>query len=252
MRLELSLIGANLDTQHAAKLAQLQALQRMLRVRQSTNLFAAVMWGDMNHRLVAYEELRPHVRSVGPGDFELTASGTEALATLIADPRGRRELLQKDSLLFRGRDLEGRQCEVLPASVLLRSLFALHIDAVLEGRLEVPLPFYKHTPPEIVLSERLGCRLKLDEVALAGNLRLPMPQRWLSDLQTCYFGWKQKQRVVKSDEDDPAMYLQLGWLDGVGIYRGGSARAELRVWETEDQVLAFDHLPLRALVDLSW
>lgn len=47
------------------------------------------------------------------------------------------------------------------------------------------------------------------------------------------------------------MYLQAGWLDGVGIYRGSTAKStELVAWETETQVLAFDHLPLRATVQI--
>lgn len=257
-QMNLVLLGANLDAQDEPKMRQMEAVHRLLRARVRSDPFCALIWGSLNNRVVACEELQPHVHQPRPGEFELTDSGVELLAEMIADPAERRKLLLKDALVYSGRDVSGRQFIASRCSVLTSQIFALHLEAA--ERLEVPLPFYKHTPLDYLLSERLGCRLRLEDVTLAEQLQGATLEHTLSDLQGRYFGWKQGgkhlQRVVKPDlSDDGAAelaYLQLGWLDGIGVYRGSSAHAELRAWETEDRILAFDHLPLRSLVQVSF
>ena len=64
-------------------------------------------------------------------------------------------------------------------------------------------------------------------------------------IRAAYFGWedstgKPLQRILKPESGPPGtpekLYLQLGWLDGVGVYRGGTADASLKRWETENRV----------------
>ncbi|CAE8595768.1 unnamed protein product, partial [Polarella glacialis] len=123
----------------------------------------------------------------------------------------------------------------------------------------VPLPSYKHTPLERLMSDKLGIRLRVEDVALAQQL-IGSTEYVLPELRERYFGWQQAgkhlQLAVKPDASENgtpgSVYLQLGWLDGVAVYKGSSVQAELTAWETEDQILAFDHLPLRATVKMYW
>ena len=101
------LLGANLDTDDESKLGQLQALERMLNVsKRGSQKFAALIWGDFNNRLVAFEDMKGYV-SEKKGKFELTESGARFLVDCFTDPAKRLELLKKDSLTYSGRDLRG-------------------------------------------------------------------------------------------------------------------------------------------------
>ena len=92
-QLDLVLLGANMDTDDQAKQAQLAALERLLKSRKRDRPFCALLWGDLNNRLVAFEELKDHVQVNGK-KCELTDSGVELLAGMIDNPQRRRELLQ--------------------------------------------------------------------------------------------------------------------------------------------------------------
>jgi hypothetical protein len=288
--MDLVLLAANLDTDDAAKLGQLKELERLLRARLGQRPFCALIWGDLNNRLVAFEELKQHTTEKG-GKWVLKDSGVDLLVKQIDDPAGRRELLGKDSLVYTGRDLAGRPFQPPACNVLLRELFSLHVDAVADRGLPVPLPSYKRSPLDVLVSSCLGCAVRFRDVACrADDFRLGLAGLGLGKIEDCrwaYFGWVirgdsvQRSIAPPGEEeegdgllgDDPAgaaeglaspllrggsrqcfgaasstFCLQLGWPDGVGIYRGGTTSARLAAWETEDRVLAFDHLPIRATV----
>jgi len=112
----------------------------------------------------------------------------------------------------------------------------------------------------------------LKEVVCREDLNTTLPT---DDVANTYFGWEcshNSQRLIREEALDPVdddddevpmspksqhrknvtnVYLQSGWLDGVGIFKDGvGASARLAVWETESEVQAFDHLPLRAVVTI--
>ena len=267
------LLGANLDWDDSARGEQIEAVGRLLRARRRERPFCALLWGDLNNRLVAFEGLAPHVREAD-GQWELLDSGIDLLVAMIDDPAGRRELLLKDSLLYAGLDACGQPFRPAPCSELLRQLFSLHVDAVVERGMAVPLPSFRRTPLEAATSRLLGCSASCLEVVCLDATGQPTPSlegapvtphsgshaTFLSS-PASYFGWHgakkghTSQRDVKPDPCDDGsydnLYLQLGWLDGVGVYKGSTVkRAELQVWETDVGVQAFDHLPVRAVVEL--
>jgi len=81
-------------------------------------------------------------------------------------------------------------------------------------------------------------------------------------IRTQYFGWQENEedeealqcelKVEEEGCDTPRPYLQCGWLDGVGVTATGISQhdlpTELLHWETAPQILAFDHVPIRAQI----
>ena len=122
------------------------------------------------------------------------------------------------------------------------------------------------------LTHCLYCTERLLSHELTWHMNLRFHYKWVCD------SWKEN-RPNKEDGTDHAKYLQrqirgdgsnnylqLGWLDGVGMYRsaenlrsnrsgccGGEenpVHSKLAVWENDCDVQAFDHLPLRAVVQV--
>jgi hypothetical protein len=266
-QLDLVLLGANMDTDDQAKQAQLAALERLLKSRKRDRPFCALLWGDLNNRLVAFEELKDHVQVNGK-KCELTDSGVELLAGMIDNPQRRRELLSKDVLLYKGRDLSGREFQPAACNDMLRRLFTLHVDAVEERGMPVPLPSYKRSPLDVLVSMSLGYPVQFEDMtspsavesALAGAAALRPQDSAAHSSRLAYFGWERRSKMVQQaihvdlleDGLRDNMYLHLGWPDGVGVYRGcEGAAARLLAWETEAGLQAFDHLPVRAVVEIS-
>jgi hypothetical protein len=299
--LDLVLLSANLDTDDGAKLGQLKELKRLLRARQGDRPFCALIWGDLNNRLVAFEELREHATKKN-GKWVLEESGVDLLVKMIDEPVGRLNLLRKDSLLYLGKDLAGLQFSTPACNVLLQELFTLHVDAVQIKGLPVPLPSYKRSPPDLLVTSSLGYSVRFRDVVCPGDGETFQPElnglvvrSRIEDCKWAYFGWVehghsvQRKIVLSSEEDEvggisrgirgelsidadesnmqsklsrnsghqncnPPVSsnhcLLLGWPDGVGIFRGGTASARMVAWETEQQVQAFDHLPIRATISL--
>ena len=259
--MDLVLLGANLDADDAARAVQVSNAQRLLRARHGQRPFCAIIWGDLGNRLVATEALRRHVRNTD-GKWELMDSGVEQLVSMMSNQAGRLELLGMDSLHYIGSDVTGNPFCIPQCNVKLRELFLLHVDAVEAQGLQVPLPSYKRSPLERTATELLGCESSCPEVVCMESVlsRAASGDAMVEafGLRAAYFGWKAKgkslQRVIKLEGDGTAdggnLYLQLGWLDGVGVYRGGTAAASVVRWETEERVQAFDHLPIRAVISV--
>ena len=272
--------------------------QRLLKARHNDRPFCALVWGDLNNRLVAYEALRPHAREKG-GKWELLDSGVTQLVSLIGDEDGRRELLGMDSLVYDGNDLAGRPFRSPPCNALLKELFATHVDSVKMFGLPVPLPSYKRSPLDTLVSAGLGCAICFRDVAtrraedIWSDAHGGLGMNRLRDFRWAYFGWtgprgESQRRLTFADEDEDAnvsgvsahgdvkgangiagescanggaevdeknplltraatrkqigheangaLCLQLGWPDGVGVYRGGTAAGRLVAWETEEKV----------------
>jgi len=259
---QLVLLGANLDTDDEARLVQLQALGRLLACSKRCSKFCALMWGDFNNRLIAYEDLRPHMEEQPGGKWELLESGAHLLANMIRDPVGRIDLLHKDSLCFLGKDVSGQEVVRSKSNEKLRSLFTLHLDAVFEATVPVPVPSYKHTPLEYQLSQSFGTPLRLEDFTCLDLLKFPSSTESLGvNLPMAYFGWesngKYLQRMIKKDkhayenQEERDLLLQLGWLDGVGVYRGSTVPTEIIAWDTEPKLYAYDHVPLRSVVRIT-
>jgi len=285
--MDLVLLGANFDTVDTARLGQLKQIERLLsharRTRDHGTAFSALIWGDFNTRLVAFDGL--DTETVGEkAKVRLTDAGVKQLTTMIADPAQRRDLCMKDGLVYRGKDCHGNEYVPPQCNLKFSKLFTLPIDALEAGLVEVPMPSYKQTPIDVLLSAQVGCKVALSEVVCQEEAGVSLFMKKLGvhekdgvsikfdseekAIAATYFGWDDdhnSQRNVRKEHIDPKgvdpkdvdtekrnLYLQSGWLDGVGIYKGGSgSTGSLVVWETESQVQAFDHLPLRAVVDIS-
>ena len=244
---------------------------------------------------MAYEALRPDAQKKDSG-WELLDSGVNRLVAMMGNQAGRRELLGMDSLVYGGKDLAGLPYRCPPCNTLLKKLFITHVDAVLEQGLPVPLPSYKRSPLDTLVSAGLGCAVRFRDVATRrpGD-DWPDAARVLGidrihNHSWAYFGWHgssrgfqrsivagddqnvdvvgcgignstngviigrdhegkdgldlgslfprgpSRKRIGACEEESEALCLQLGWPDGVGLYRGGTAAARLVAWETEGQV----------------
>ena len=252
---DLMLLGANLDTDDESKLGQLQALERMLNVsKRGSQKFAALIWGDFNNRLVAFEDMKGYV-SEKKGKFELTESGARFLVDCFTDPAKRLELLKKDSLTYSGRDIAGQQCEVTPAHGKLLQMFHMTADraSIQNPRFffHVPMPSYKHTPLETVLSDAFKHRMRLEEVVCLDSLRYVNMDLLMNDVRGTYFGWADGhafQHVIAEDDGCSNLYLQLGWPDGVGLSKSSTISGEIVHWQSEWKLRAQYHLPMRSMV----
>jgi len=282
----LMLLGANLDTNDVAKLGQIEALERLIHHEHCTKArehpFVALIWGDFNNRLVAYDGMeqkhwKQHSKGKDAGQYELTEEGAVMLAEQCADNTKRRELLSKDSMIYDGLDIRGNKFIMPRCNIKMKQLFHLCTDTN-PDELSVPMPSYKQTPLDKKLSSSLGVNLQLtDCICLSQLTAHQMPN---DQLDWSYFGWKDAQgtwlqRQIRAEpadglklnctspredeEEAPPttedketnLYLQFGWLDGVGISKESTAQSsKIVVWETEDQVQAFDHLPLRAIIEI--
>jgi len=166
--LDLLLLGANMDTNDDAKLGQLESLERMLMMQsRGKHNYCALIWGDFNNRLVAFDEMRPHVIEKSRGKYEITQAGIQLLVDCFKDSRRRRELLQKDALVFNGYDVAGNQFIPHPSLLKLRNMFRMSIDA---GIL-VPMPTYKVQPLSEILRKCMGRRIAVTDVAVVSKIQ---------------------------------------------------------------------------------
>ena len=253
---DLMLLGANLDTEDESRLGQLQALERMLNVsRRGSVKFGALMWGDFNNRLVAFEDMKDYVTEGKKGKYELTECGARYLVDCLADPVKRLELLKKDSLTYSGRDIAGNQFTIPKSHRKLLQLF--HLTAELASMqhsryaLKVPMPSYKHTPLEIVLSDVFKHRMRLEEVVCLDALQKVNMSFLKNDVMGTYFGGADGnagQRNIAEDDGRSNLYLDLGWPDGVGFSKSSSIKGEIVQWQCEWNVRAHHHFPMRSLV----
>ena len=255
---DLMLLGANLDTDDESRLGQLKALERMLNVsRRGSEKFGALMWGDFNNRLVAFEDMKDHISEKKKGKYELTESGARFLADFLADPAKRMELLKKDSLTYSGLDISGNPFTTPQSQSKLLELFNMTSELALQQRsacvLSVPMPSYKHTPLDAVLSDAFQHRLKLEEVVCLDSLQHVDMDVLKSDVTGTYFGWKAGRPChydIAEDDGRSNLCLQLGWPDGVGFSRSSTIAAEIVEWQCEWKVRAYHHFPMRSLVKL--
>jgi len=255
--IDLLLFSASLEFEDWAKLAQLNAVQRLIESRRHIRRpFAAVMWGDFNSRLVAFEGLAPHVKKEGT-KWMLGDEGVKFLLEMIATPDRRKELINYDALAYHGKDVAGNTVGSSKSSQLFRSLFTAHLDMVFEGKIQAPLPSYKRTPLDYLVSKAVGCQLHMPDLVLTEHLGSPGTSTlFTNDVKQSYFGWKENnkkapQLVIKAEKSGNGqknVYLQLGWLDGVGIFKKNTVNATLSGWEIDEHLQAYDHLPMRALV----
>jgi len=256
---DLALLGLDLDAEDAARLAQVEAMERVLTSSQKGNKsFCALAWGNFSNSLVAFQGLDHRRGADGEHQFSLTEQGVESLVSRLRCPQLRRDLLKKDSLVYTGPDLTGRPYRAPEGTSKLRAMFRMSLEAALDWR-EVPWPSFRVQPFEVMLAAQLGCRLRVLELVFLGKSPGPWPGVEKTADAGCFFGWekadgKRPQRAVKSEKPEGAekgaMYLQLGWLDGVGVYRKNSVQASVLSWEAPLTVRAFDHLPLRALMSV--
>ena len=153
--------------------------------------------------------------------------------------------------MFRGQTLHGEECTPHDCNLLLRQIFQLPHEFALT---EVPFPSYKVTPVDHTLSVQLECEIEVKNVVIE-----PCELHCITQVADRYFNWERYgqfgQRQIPTfshtGAQGAAPYLQFGWLDSVGIYKQVQGMSAVLVaWETEMDVRAFDHVPLRAIVCL--
>merc|ERR1740130_1152912 len=85
---------------------------------------------------------------------------------------------------------------------------------------------------------------------LSGVDALQVPD---GDIANMYFpstpAFKGHSRMLRQDFGD-ALYLQVGWLDGVGLYKNGSCGGEISAWTAAESMFSFDHVPPQCSVQL--
>lgn len=192
----------------------------------------------------------------------LNASGVEEICRRLQDPLKRKEFFQSSSLYFTGRDCFGIMHESPPeCSQILLNMFELGNDWMLGEGSVVPLPTSTHTSLETTWSSLLGFKVILPEVVTAQMIKLGSDSLFFSlpnsaeDLQETYFPTSQPQgkehpRVLKTNLGDP-LYLQIGWLDGLGVYKNGTCPASIKSWSVHEDIYCFDHVPVKGSVQLT-
>jgi len=176
----------------------------------------------------------------------------------LSDPLARQKLLLASSLHFTGVDCFGRSHNQPPlCSQALTTLFETNHDWVQRTGSAVPLLTHRRTPVDALLSQALGFDIQMPEsVTLeqltAGAAILRVPQGGVEDLLELYFPStppknKTHSRVLKKNLGE-ALYMQVGWSDGIGVYRNGSCKSELVSWNSQEDVVAFDHVPVKGCV----
>merc|ERR1719502_1023566 len=83
--------------------------------------------------------------------------------------------------------------------------------------------------------------LNLPSISTEGLMGLYFPRTEPKD--------KAHSRVLKEKLGN-ALYLQAGWLDGIGVYKKSPCKAVLTAWNTHDDIFAFDHVPIKGSVRL--
>lgn len=279
--MHLKLMGANLDSHPDARLLQVQELDREFTSWQRDfQKFSAIIFGDFGNRVVCDEEFTTMVEedASAPPPKEktksflgsprgsskvakssereasrackLTEEGVDHLCNSIAALSLRRSIFLKDNLHWTGRDATGKEHRHLELSARkLRDMFYMHLDLVAKDPdFPVPLPTYPRIPTDKVLSQRLGFKVSTGELITRGQLdrgsnKLRMMNPAL-DLEELYL--PAGNRTLRTNLG-PALLLQGGWLDGVGVYRHGIP-AELIQYDCDSSLLAFDHVPVKGTV----
>lgn len=288
--LHLFVTGANLSHRQSEMLAQAKTLERFLhRYHRDGCRFSAVLIGDLNTRLVASEAfMHPdNIVMEGPvsgskkkggkkekpstADSEetsgepligwLTDEGVADLCEKLNDPTSRKQLfLGANSINFSGKDTFGREFySVLPGCKKLWAMFKFPAEFFGDFKFEVPFPSFRLTPAEVSLGRQLGFRVRLPNCLTRAQLTrgcaklregLEDPHTTI-DPKLLYMNEHShlKPRRLKNKLGD-ALYVQCGWLDGVGVYKG-KVLSELETWDTHPGIMAFDHVPITGMVRIS-
>ena len=155
--------------------------------------------------------------------------------------------------VYIGQMLRGAEFKPHNCHLLLRQMFHLPHEFV-DSLVEVPLPSYKVTPVDHTLSKQLRCEIEVKNLIVEEPCELDSA----AAIGERYFNWERHNQfgqrkipMFSHTGAEGAPYLQLGWLDSVGIYKHAQGvSATLVAWETEVTVRAFDHAPLRAVVSI--
>eukprot|EP00927_Polykrikos_kofoidii_P034796 TRINITY_DN29439_c0_g1_i1.p1 TRINITY_DN29439_c0_g1~~TRINITY_DN29439_c0_g1_i1.p1 ORF type:complete len:954 (-),score=137.22 TRINITY_DN29439_c0_g1_i1:145-3006(-) len=189
----------------------------------------------------------------------LTEEGVRAICMRLKDPVERRRLiLHGCSDVLCGVDVLGRKFVSGDVGQVRRlsDLFELHSDMFAANpNLCVPWPTFSLTSLEYLWEKRLGFQLRMPACQTKSQLARGAQQlhkEWADpvigpQLSNLYFDEAaSQQRTLKLDKTSGTLYVQSGWIDGVGVYRNGSVPASLERWDTHEDIFAFDHVPITA------
>eukprot|EP00931_Biecheleriopsis_adriatica_P055691 TRINITY_DN32988_c0_g1_i1.p1 TRINITY_DN32988_c0_g1~~TRINITY_DN32988_c0_g1_i1.p1 ORF type:complete len:1002 (-),score=209.86 TRINITY_DN32988_c0_g1_i1:171-3176(-) len=269
------LCGANLSEDFAAQMKQLRQLERQLDMRRWTGqAFTAVLVGNLSHFTVCGQEFAEFIEEVEsnskhknlrvepqPTLYRLNDAGVEEFCRRLDDPAARRNLFLSGSLYFAGTDCFGSRVEgPPPCARMLLEHFELNHACIGGSEVEVPMPSVTRAPMDQLWSEALGFSVTMPTVVTTEMLQravqnLHAPRGTVEDLLDFYMPPSEPQnkthsRVLKTKLGD-ALYLQMGWLGGIGVYKDSTCPSELVAWDAQEDVFAFDHLPTKGSVSLA-
>eukprot|EP00668_Euglena_longa_P000255 GGOE01000342.1.p1 GENE.GGOE01000342.1~~GGOE01000342.1.p1 ORF type:complete len:1064 (-),score=355.40 GGOE01000342.1:342-3062(-) len=258
------LFGLNFDTSNDAQLGQVVAMERCMdALHRDKALFTAIAFGDFNNRLVCTSEQKAAVKlrkneAGGKPVLVLAPSGVEELVKQLSDPQQRRQLfLTRDSWIWTGVDAVGTEVKEPPLCFRkLSELFQLHRDLVeADPNYDLSLPTYKRTPIGELLSRTIGFKLKIGslltmEAMLEAFRTLDVSAAPLSvmppdQVRRMFFGDGSEPIILDTNSQRYPVF-EMGWPDGVGVFKSGPLTIEIENWGTADDVLCGEHVPIRA------
>ena len=182
------------------------------------------------------------------------------MLTALANPEERRQLfLNRDSMIWTGVDALGSTIE--EAAECFRNLgdmFQLHRDLVAaDPAFEVPLPTYKRTPINDVLSDLVGFKFEVWSLMTLPQLRaafgemdvskLMAPPATAADVRDVLFNGA----LGLDREAWQYPVLEMGWPMGVGVLKDAPLRGTIKAWDTVMGLLGGEHTPVRSSVILT-
>jgi hypothetical protein len=258
----LVLFGLNFDTSNDAQLGQVVAMERCMEaLARDKALFTAIAFGDFNNRLVCTSDLKSSVKlrkneASGKPVLMLAPGGVEELVRQIMDPVLRRELfLRDDSWSWTGVDAVGTEIREPPLCFRkLSELFELHRDLVeADPNYELSLPTYKRTPIGDMLSRIIGFKLKIGSLLAMDKMLEAFKAVDISETPLSAMPPDQARRMFFGDapiylDTTSQQYpvLDMGWPDGIGVFKTGPLPVRIENWGTADEVLCGEHVPIRA------
>jgi len=266
---QLKLLGVNLDPDPNAQISQLEEIHRDFYFAGRTGFkTAAVIFGDFEDRLVATDQ---YSRLLSSSEDTLSTRGICSLIDKVRHPNKRRELLlNASSCTFSGYGAYGKHHDPCAAAQRLRSMFDTHLDFLRDHpELPVPLPTYPRQPVCDRFTQDLGYKVKIDGLLtrdqvhdMVDTLTALQPSLFpdcrfsnrLSDAEIADFvaHWYFTHDVQTEIQTKfgPAVQLQCGWLDGVGVYKNSSVKSELLTFNADHSILSFDHCPVKGVVKI--
>jgi hypothetical protein len=192
---------------------------------------------------------------------KISPAGVTELIHQLTDPVHRRRLfLTRDSWVWTGVDAIGNEIKEPPLCFTkLSNLFHIHRDLVaVDPNYDLPMPTYKRTPIGDFLSRISMFKLNVKSLTTMEHLVESFKALDLSDdnpltsmspdvVRATFFGGPNTP-ITLDRTLTPYPVLDVGWPDGIGVFKHGPLPIRLVSWGTAAEVLGGEHVATRATV----